>query len=68
MSVAREHRQHLETRGLAYGDPVVATGMLQNRLDETEEAARQLECRRSVFLAAQAKVEVLTTMSYNPTF
>lgn len=61
MSVAREHRLHLETRGLAYGDPVLAMEVLQNRLGDAEEAARQLECRRSVFLAAQAKVEVIGT-------
>lgn len=36
----------------------MATEVLENQLDEAEEAARQLETRRSAFLAAQAKVEV----------
>ena len=35
--------------------------VLQNRLGDAEEAARQLECRRGVFLAGQAKVEVRGT-------
>lgn len=60
VTIAREHCQHLKTRGRAYGDPVLALDMLEKQLEEAEKAARELESRRNVFLVVQAKVEVLS--------
>lgn len=58
VSAAREYRRYLQTQGRAYGDPVVATQILDKRREEAEEAVRQLELKRRDFLAFETKVEV----------
>lgn len=58
VAVARQYRQHLESRGRAYGDPVVALEVLEQQRQTAEEAVQDLECKRIAFLATQAKAEV----------
>ncbi|CBJ33086.1 expressed unknown protein [Ectocarpus siliculosus] len=55
--VARQYREHLENRGRAYGDPVVALEVLEEQRQAAEEAVQDLERKRIEFLATQAKAE-----------
>ncbi|CAM9445830.1 unnamed protein product, partial [Ectocarpus sp. 13 AM-2016] len=55
--VARQYREHLENRGRAYGDPVVALEVLEQQHQAAEEAVKDLERKRIAFLATQAKAE-----------
>lgn len=58
MAVARQYREHLENRGRAYGDPVVALEVLEQQRQAAGEAVQDLERKRIAFLATQAKAEV----------
>lgn len=56
--MAKGHLQQLESQGRAYGDPLLASEVLERHCEEAEGATRDLERKRRAFLAVQAKVKV----------
>lgn len=53
-----DHRQDLETRGLAYGDALLALEALEERLVGAQTALEELEAKRTAFIAGQTKAQV----------
>ncbi|CAM9153732.1 unnamed protein product, partial [Hapterophycus canaliculatus] len=57
VKVAKGYRQRLEGEGRAYGDPMLASEVLERQCEETEHAVLELESKRSEFIVFQAGVE-----------
>ncbi|CAM9877678.1 unnamed protein product, partial [Scytosiphon promiscuus] len=57
LKVAKEYCQQLESQGRAYGDPMLASELLERQCGEVGDAIRELEGKRSAFLEVQAGVE-----------
>lgn len=58
VAVTREFSETLKDQGLAYGDPLLAMGVLRERCAAAEVAVQDLETLRKGFLTEQTKAEV----------